>query len=176
MFSPSTFSPSPFVSSPKRLSSNRLTRTLHDSLLQGNILPSRGPRHPRPAPLVSQVVLSPYVIDWGECLGALDIAGDSFLFSQALLLPSSSRLLFSRSIFSLTLPCHSPCLMCLHAPPSSCLLPSGTLVASTPLTCTAGSYCAIGSTATAPCPSGHYCLSPSSLVPCPAGVVEWDPG
>ncbi len=57
----------PFVSSPKRLSSNRLTRTFHDSLLQEHILPSLGPRHPRSAPLVLQVLVSQqpcHVIDW----------------------------------------------------------------------------------------------------------------
>ncbi len=51
--------------------SNRLTRTLHDSLLQGHTLPSRGPRHPRPAPLVLQVLVSQqpcHVIEWGEGL------------------------------------------------------------------------------------------------------------
>jgi hypothetical protein len=56
---PPTFSTSPFVCLPKRLSSNRRTHTLHHLLLlQGHILPSWGRRHPRPAPLVSQVVLS----------------------------------------------------------------------------------------------------------------------
>jgi hypothetical protein len=55
--------------SPKRLSSNRLTRTLHDLLLQGHILPSQGPRHPRHAPLVMQVILFRYVIDSGEGSG-----------------------------------------------------------------------------------------------------------
>ncbi len=47
----------------KRLCSNRRTHTLHRSLSQGNILPSRGPRHLRPVPLASQVTLFPYVID-----------------------------------------------------------------------------------------------------------------
>jgi hypothetical protein len=65
VFSPPTFSPSPFVCAPKRLASNRITRTLHPSFLQGHILPSRGPCHPRPAPRVLQVHLSQYVIDWG---------------------------------------------------------------------------------------------------------------
>ncbi len=51
-------SPSPFVCAPKHLSSNRLTRTLDYSLLQGHILPTRGPRHPRHAPLVLQVLMS----------------------------------------------------------------------------------------------------------------------
>ncbi len=51
------------------LCSNRRIYTLHHSCLQGHILPSRGPRHPRPAPLVSQVVLSTYVNDWGEGFG-----------------------------------------------------------------------------------------------------------
>ena len=86
MFSCPIFSPSPFVCSPKRLSfESSFTRTLHDSLLQGHILPSRGPRHPRPAPLVSQVVLSSYVIDRGESFGVLDIIGDSFfVFTSSL--------------------------------------------------------------------------------------------
>ena len=76
---------SSFVCSSKRLCSNRLTRTLDRSLLQGHILPSRGPRHPRPAPLVSQVVLSSYVIDRGESFGVLDIIGDSFfVFTSSL--------------------------------------------------------------------------------------------
>ena len=76
---------SSFVCSPKRLCSNRLTRTLDRSLLQGHILPLRGPRHPRPAPLVSQVVLSSYVIDRGESFGVLDIIGDSFfVFTSSL--------------------------------------------------------------------------------------------
>jgi hypothetical protein len=66
---------------PKRLSSNRPTRTLHDSLLQGHILPSRGPRHPRPAPLVLQVLVSRHVIDWGEGLGVLGLPPDLFLLS-----------------------------------------------------------------------------------------------
>ena len=52
----------PFVS-PQRLTSNQLTRTLHDSLLQGHTLPSRGPRRPRPAPLVLQVHVSQHIID-----------------------------------------------------------------------------------------------------------------
>ncbi len=74
VFSPLTFSSSPFMSSPKRSSSNRLTRTLHPSVLQGHTLLSRGPRHPRPAPLVLQVVVSQqpcHVIDWGEGIGVL---------------------------------------------------------------------------------------------------------
>jgi hypothetical protein len=73
VFSPSTISPSFFVCSPKRLSSNRLTRTLHPSLLQVHILPSRGPLHPRPAPLVMQVLLSRHVIDWGGGFDVLHI-------------------------------------------------------------------------------------------------------
>ncbi len=48
--------------SPKRLCSNRLTRTLHVSLLQGHILPPRGLRHPRPAPLVLQVLESSLIV------------------------------------------------------------------------------------------------------------------
>ncbi len=52
----------------KRLWSNRRTHTLRRSLLQGHILLSWGPRHPRPAPLVLQVLVSHYVIDWGEGL------------------------------------------------------------------------------------------------------------
>jgi hypothetical protein len=55
--------------SPQRLTSSQLTRALHDSLLQGNTLPSRGPRHPRPAPLALQVLVSQHVIDWVEGLG-----------------------------------------------------------------------------------------------------------
>jgi hypothetical protein len=38
---------------------NRLTHTLSNSLLQGNILPSRGPRHPQLAPFVLQVLFVP---------------------------------------------------------------------------------------------------------------------
>ncbi len=92
-----TFSPSLFVCSPKRLSSNRLTRTLRDSLWQGHTLRSRWPRRSRPAPLVLQVLVSQYVIDWGEGLGVLDITGNSlfvfisspppFLSSPGLLFP-----------------------------------------------------------------------------------------
>ncbi len=63
------FSPSPFVSSRKGLSLNGLTPYyLHDSLLQGHIPASRGPLHPRPAPLVVQVLVSQYVVDWPWCL------------------------------------------------------------------------------------------------------------
>ncbi len=59
--------------SPQRLTSNPLTRALYYLLLQGNTLPSRGPRHPRPAPLVLQVPFSQYVIDWDEDLGVLGL-------------------------------------------------------------------------------------------------------
>ncbi len=79
-YPPSFISPSSFVCSPKRLCSNRRTYTLHRLLLQGHILPSRGPLHPRPVPLVLQVVLvlSTYVIDWGLVFDVLDITGNSF--------------------------------------------------------------------------------------------------
>ncbi len=59
--------------STKRLSSNQLTRSLHHSVLQGHILPSQVPRHPRPAPLVLQVLVSQHVIDWGEGFGVLGL-------------------------------------------------------------------------------------------------------
>jgi hypothetical protein len=72
-FSRPTFSPFPIVSSPEHLSSNRLTRTLHDSLLQGHILPPLGPRHPRPAPLVLQVLVCQCIIDWGRVLLGLGL-------------------------------------------------------------------------------------------------------
>ena len=39
--------------------------------LQGHILASREPLHPRPAPLVVQVLVSQHVIDWVEGLGVL---------------------------------------------------------------------------------------------------------
>jgi hypothetical protein len=51
----------------------RIYVRIHYSLLQGDILLSRGPHQTRPAPLVSQVVLSPCVIDWGEGLGVLGL-------------------------------------------------------------------------------------------------------
>ncbi len=65
------FSPSPFVCSLQVLCLNRRTHILHPSVLQGHILPSRGPRHPRPAPLVVQVLVSQLVIYWSEGLGVL---------------------------------------------------------------------------------------------------------
>ncbi len=67
------FLPSSFVRSPKRLCSNRRTYTLHRSLLQGHILPSRRPRHPRPALLVLQVLVFQHVIVWVEGLGVLGL-------------------------------------------------------------------------------------------------------
>ncbi len=49
--------------------------TLYYSRSQEHILPSRGPRH---APLVLQVVVSQYVIDWGGSLDVLQVTGKSF--------------------------------------------------------------------------------------------------
>ena len=64
----------------KRLCSNRRAQTLHHLLLQGDILPSRGPRHTgRPAPLVVQVLVSLHVIDWDE---GLVVLGSPALFSH----------------------------------------------------------------------------------------------
>jgi hypothetical protein len=54
--------------------------------LQGHILQPRGPRHPRPAPLVLQVLVSQHGNDWVEVEG-LGILGSPTPFSPALLSP-----------------------------------------------------------------------------------------
>jgi hypothetical protein len=84
------FSPSSFVCSPKRLFSTRRSYILHRSFLQGHILPSQGPVHPRPVPLVSQVVLSQCVIDWGKDFGVTS-SPSPFLFSFSFMPPPPPR-------------------------------------------------------------------------------------
>jgi hypothetical protein len=85
--------------------------TLHHSRLQGHILPSRGPCHPRLAPLVLQVLVSQHVIDWSEGLGVLGFTHTPLsrvfmpLFFTLYLFLSYHFLHTSPPLFSLLPPC-----------------------------------------------------------------------
>ncbi len=77
------FLPASFIqSSPEYLSSNRHTRSLHASLLQGHILLSRGPRRLRPAPFVLQVAFCLYMPL--ICFGVQHITRNAFFFFSQL--------------------------------------------------------------------------------------------
>ncbi len=118
------FSPSFFVCLSKRLCSYRRTHTLHHSHWQGHILPSRGPRHPRPALLVLQVVSSPYAIEISILLRALVSLLYSHLFLMSCLV-DFYLFLFSRVAFPVLLSPYltSSLVVCETPPPSSPLPP-----------------------------------------------------